>query len=482
MQRTIATLAAWTFATALALGCGDDTSSGQEDAGDHHHHETFAHTLYVAHEGFLISYDVASGDEKPGALTNVEAPVDLLALDDGSLLVNLGSRNEALVVDGTTMLEIERVKTSEGDGKRPVHSYISPKIDGKQYYMALNDGLDDMLATNSAAFIDIVKGSETRFALLGEIALGNGHHKASFSTTQARVVISNIGDCDNALSVYDFSKIRAIEKLVTFSGANLGFDAAAPGMDAFNPAYCDVTYGQGLPPAPHGCATSPESGKAYCNITSSGALAVIDIDADPPTLEVVATAGSGGGFTVPHPGSRYLYSMQEGPREGDGGADCQIGQVVVIDSTTDTIASEVPLLYTGPDCDNTLAGTAAESANPGHSHFAQGGDTLFISTSGGFMNADARVDQLVVLDTSDPAKPKQLASIEVGVHTDHSSSALSGDGQALFVVHTIDGTVSMIDTETRKVVRTITVGDKPKTVATYGSAEGPSEQTGPIVQ
>jgi hypothetical protein len=474
------------------LGCGDDDSENEHgDHGDDHgddrdsgpgEPQDFAQTLFVGHEGTLVSYDVASGDEKPGTVTDVQTPVDLQALEDGTLLVNLTNPGQILFVDGTTMLETARIASSGEQAERPVHTFVSPKRGGKQYLMTMNDGSEADPATNSAAFVDIAEDSAHRFELAGEVALGVGHHKAAFSTTQERVVISNIGDCDDVISVFDYSDIHDIQKLATLSGADAGFDAEDPGDGSFDPAFCDVTYSRGLPPAPHGCATSRESGKVYCNITSSGAIAVVDVDADEPTFELLTTHGSGGGYSKAHPGGRYIYTVQESPREGaeGGGDDCQVGQIVVIDTASDTVVSETPLLYKGPDCTDALAGTAAESANPDHMYFSADGDTLFVPTAGGFEVEDARVDQLMVLDTSDPAAPVQLDSIEVGVHTGHSSAALSGDGKWLFVVHTVDGTVSQIDVAARNVEKTIDVGDDPKVVATYGSSAGPSVQTGPI--
>jgi hypothetical protein len=144
------------------------------------------------------------------------------------------------------------------------------------------------------------------------------------------------------------------------------------------------------------------------------------------------------------------------------------------------VVASAPLRYTGPDCAEELAGSPAASANPGHAYFVEDGGLLLIPTSGGFGQADARVDQLLVVDASDPAAPVQLESIQIGVTTSHSAAALSGDGSALFVVNAIDGTVSQVDVAAREVVGTHDVGADPRVVATFGVEEGPSHQTGPV--
>ena len=472
------------LAGAPGAGCGDDDASESasctDDNCDGGVGAELAQTFYVAHQGSLVSYDLESGEERPGALQDIDGPVDLQALSDGTLLVNLTNSNEILVFDGTTMLEIERMPSSGADGARPVHSFITPVRDGAQYWMTLNDGMDGVPESNTAVFLDLTQG-DSRFERVGEVQLGVGHHKASFSATQERVVISNIGDCDNVLSVYDYSDPSDIQTLATLDAEAAGFGAADPGDGNFDPSFCDPTYERGLPPAPHGCATASESGKAYCNLTSSGAIVVIDIDADEPEFSLVETSGQGGGFTFVHPGGRYVYSLQEEPREGADGESCQIGQLVVLDATSDEVVSTTPLFYTGADCSEMLAGTAAETANPGHAYFTRDGDKLYVPTSGGFMVADARVDQLLVLDTSDPAAPVQGDSIEVGEHTDHSAGALSGDGRHLLVVNSVDGTISDVDTQTDEVIATFEVESEPRVVATFGSAPGPSVQTGPIV-
>jgi DNA-binding beta-propeller fold protein YncE len=286
---------------------------------------------------------------------------------------------------------------------------------------------------------------------------------------------SNIADCDDVLSVYDYGDPGNIQKLATLTAAQAGFAAADPGPGNRDPLFCDPTYQRGAPPAPHGCATSPVSGRAYCNLTSSGSIVVVDIDAATPTFQLLPTTGTGGGKTEVHPGGRYVYSLQEEPRGG-----CNIGQLVVVDSMSDRIVAQMPLGYTGPGCTDQLAGTPAETANPDHLTFSHDGKTLFVGVGGGFMVPGARVDQHLVLDLTDPAAPVQLPSIPMGLSTGHSSDALSGDGEQLFCVDSVDNTITQVDALRRAVVSTLPVGDQPKVVATYGSQEGPSEQNGPI--
>jgi YVTN family beta-propeller protein len=455
----------------LTGGC---SGSGNEVEGQN---GALGHTLFVAHEGSLVSYDIATGEERPGAVQDVTGPVDLQALSDGTLMVNLTGRNEILLVDGRTMLEVARVPSSAMGGKRPVHSYISPEQGGEMYWLTLNDGENNVLSTNTARFLDITPGSATYQKPVGEVALGAGHHKASFSTTTSRVVISNIADCEDVLTVYDYSDVSKIVALATLSAKDAGFDGST------YETTCDPTYMMGAPPSPHGCATDKVSGKAYCNLTTSGAIVAVDIDATPPSFKVIPTGGSGSGYTKAHPDGRYVYSVQDSPREGHmktPGATCQIGQLVVIDATTDAVVKELPLFYKGPDCKDAIVGTDEETAEPSHIQVAADGKTLFITTAGGFGVESARVRQELVLDISDPKEPVELASIAVGASSGHHGDALTGDGKYLFVANNVDGTVTQIDAGTRAVLRTLAVKAQPKTLATFGEAEGPSVPTGPI--
>lgn len=462
------------LALSVAPGC---KSNDDEHCGDGHvaaYCRETTHSLFVAHEaGALVSYDLSSGAERPGAVQNLSGPVDAQALADGTVLVNLTNNNEILAVNGSTMLELARIRSSLGQAVRPVHGYISPARAGKQYWLALNDGSAGRIETNSAAFMDITAGSNTRFRIVGEQPLGVGHHKGAFSVTSERVVLTNISDCENVVSVYDYSDITSIRSLATLTASVAGWTHSDPGTSRFDPRFCDVTYQRGVPPAPHGCATAKTSGKAYCNLTGSGDLVVVDIDAPIPNFRVMPSTGKGGGYTLSHPGGRYIFTMHESPREGEGGATCQMGQVSVIDASTETVVKALPVFYRGPSCHSSILGTPAATAGLGHAFFNTDGSRLFVPSGGGFMVTDARVDQLIVLDTSDPANPIQLASIQTGVHTGHAAGTLSGDGKQLFIVNAIDSTVSEVDVAALAVTRTFTVSMNPRVVATFGKEEGP---------
>jgi YVTN family beta-propeller protein len=451
-------------AAALLSACEEDPQKNPQTG-------LLREALFVAHEGRLVSYDIETGQERPGTVEDVTSPVDPQVLEDGTLLVHLTTKNQVLIVDGLTMLERARLPSSSLGATRPVHSYVSPVRNGKRYWLTLNDG-DGKPETNSALFVDVTRGSDTYLEPVGEVSLGNGHHKASFSNTRERVVISNIADCEDALSVYDYSDVGNVRRVLKVSAADLGWGPSRP---------CAANYNGGFPPAPHGCATSTVSGKAYCNLTSTGELVAVDLDADVPTFEVLRTSGTGGGYTKAHPNGRYLYSLQESPREGQAsGVRCQLGQLVVIDASTSTVVREVPLLYRGPGCELELAGTAAAKAGPGHIVLGKDGKTLYITPAGAFRDNTSRVSQELVVDISDPAAPVQRASIPVGLSTGHHGDVLTANGRFLFVTNTEDDTVSQIDTVTNTVVRTLNVKDIPLALVTFGTNEGASALNGPL--
>jgi YVTN family beta-propeller protein len=445
-----------------AAGDGGTGDGAAEEAG-----ATVPLTLFASEGETLVSFDVATGAARPGAIANVRGPTDMQALASGHVLVNLTANNEVLVVDTRTFREVTRIKSSRGGATRPVHSFVTPLIGGKQFWAANNDG-DGTAATNSVVFIDVLPGSPTFLTAVGELALGIGHHKDAWSPGKARGSISNIADCGNVVQVIDYTDPTKPALVQKWSAMEL------------DPAR---TCGPMAGVAPHGAAAAA-NGHGYHNLTGWGAILAIAQDADPPTFKLLTTKGNGGGYTKAGKDGRHVYSLQRTPREGDAtrpGADCQLGQLVVIDSTTDTIATEVPLLLTAP-CTSKLPAHAA-AAGPDHMRVSNDGKTLFITTQAAAAMAGQPAtysDQLLVVDLTTPAQPTQKASITVGKHNGHRGMSLSGDGKHLFVVNNADRTVSQIDVATLAVVRTITLKETPSQLASWGSAEGPSAQTGPL--
>lgn len=438
-----------------------------------------AQAVFVVHDGVVSSWDIATGNERAGTVTNVPSPTDPTALSDGTILVNSSGAHVVVAIDGRTMLEKTRIPSSGTTGRRPVHAYLSPDRGGKQLYMALNDGQGGVANTNTALFIHAKPGATNFLTVAGEVQVGLGHHKAAFSNTTDRVVITNIGDCSNVASVYDYSNPASITSLATFNAHQLGWDGGSRATT------CDPTFANGAPPAPHGCATSKLTGKVFCNLTANGTIIAIDVDRSPPDIKTIATSGSGSGYTAASLDGRYIYTLQESPREGEPGAGpCQIGQLVAIDAMTEAVVREVPLFYDGAGCTRVLAGTDEGQAEPGHILVSSNGRTLYIGTAGAFGQTAARVRRELVVDITSPAQPVQQASITVGSSTGHHGDTLSGDGRHLFVANNApDGggnTVTQIDTATNQVVRTITAKTAPAAVTTFGTAEGPGYQTGPI--
>src|SRR6266478_628105 len=57
---------------------------------------------------------------------------------------------------------------------------------------------------STLVLIDAVQSSPTFLKPMGEIRLGIGHHKAGFSMKRPRLAVSNISDCSNVVSIYDY--------------------------------------------------------------------------------------------------------------------------------------------------------------------------------------------------------------------------------------------------------------------------------------
>jgi YVTN family beta-propeller protein len=451
---------------ALLAACGGDKTpdpTPEPEPQPQPGPEPLKPTLFVGAEGSLISYDLETGQQRPGRVPEVSSPTDLQVLEDGTVLVNLTVRNEVLVVDGRTLEERARIPSK---GERPNHSYVSPPRNGKRYWMTLNDGLSSQPESSTALFVDATPGSPTYLQAVGSVRLGRGHHKASFSNTRERVVISNLSDCDDVLSVYDYSDVKNVQKVLSLSAGVLGMA-------------CSLT----APLTPHGCATSKVSGRAYCNLTGPGVIASVDLDAPTPTARLIYTGGKGGGHTVASADGRFIYTVQELPREGNAthtGAPCQVGQLVMVDTSSDNLAGQVPLLYRGPSCNSPLAGTDEAKATASHLLLSRDGKTLYITASGAFDDAASRVRQQLVLDLSQPFSPAQKPSISVGNSLGSHAVALSSEGRYLFVANTVDNSLSQIDTTTNTVVSTINLPTNARTMSLYSSADGPSEHVGSI--
>ena len=134
----------------------------------------------------LALYDLATGTE----LTRFDAPggsSDLLALGSGIALSNHTAGNEVVLIDLNQRKEIGRLPSSSLGGVRPVHMYLSPAIEGRQYAVVLNDGNEratpkgERPKDSTLLLIDAVQSSPTFLKPVGETRLGIGHHKVGFS-------------------------------------------------------------------------------------------------------------------------------------------------------------------------------------------------------------------------------------------------------------------------------------------------------------
>jgi hypothetical protein len=181
----------------------------------------------------LALHDLATGEE----LVRFEAPggsSDLMALESGVALSNHTAGNEVILIDLNRRSEIGRMPSSSLGGIRPVHMYLSPTIEGRQYVVVLNDGHErgtpkgERPKDSTLLLIDAVQSSPTFLKPVGEVRLGIGHHKVGFSTKRPRLAVSNIADCFDVVSVYDYENASDITRIKTFSAADLGYDGSTP--------------------------------------------------------------------------------------------------------------------------------------------------------------------------------------------------------------------------------------------------------------
>jgi YVTN family beta-propeller protein len=431
----------------------------------------------------LALYDLATGAE----LARFHAPggsSDLMALSSGVALSNHTAGNAVVLIDLKGRSEIGRLPSSSLGGTRPVHMYLSPATGGRQYVIVLNDGNErgtpkgERPKDSTLLLIDAVPSSPTYLKPVGETRLGIGHHKAGFSMKRPRMAVSNISDCSDVVSVYDYQSAPEIKLIKTFSAADLGYDGSTPLKT------CDETGKAGLMLSPHGTGTSAATGRVYHFLTGSGQIAVFDIDADVPTVKLIPTAGTGGASVKDLPGGRFMVVPQRGPREVHQRADgslCQIGQLVVIDAMAEKVAAQLPVFYGEPTCRTSIAGTAHERAALQYAMPAPDGKIVFVEvgTLYGPPNVVAESRFVAVFDLSDPYRPVQLPSIPIGAGNDTREHALTGDGKLLLVTNSLDDSVSVIDIASRQVARTIATVTRPFRVVTFSESIGPSKPAGP---
>jgi YVTN family beta-propeller protein len=428
-------------------------------------------------------YDLATGAE----LGRFDAPggsSDLVALGSGVALSNHTSANEVLIIDLKRRSEISRLPSSSLGGTRPVHMYLSPAMEGRQYIIVLNDGNErstpkgERPKDSTLLLIDATQTSPTFLQPAGETRLGIGHHKVGFSIKRPRLAVSNIADCSDVISVYDYQNPAEIKHVKTFSATDLGYDGSTPLKT------CDETGKIGMMLSPHGTGTSAATGRVYHFLTGTGQIAIFDIDSDTPTVKLIQTAGSGGASVKDLPGGRFMVVPQRGPREVQQRADgslCQVGQLAVIDAVAEKVAAQLPVFYGEPTCRTSIAGKPHERAALQYAMPSPDGKTVFveIGTLYGPPNVVAESRFVAVFDLSDPYRPIQLPSIAVGAGNDTRDHALTGDGKLLLVPNSLDNSVSVIDTGLRQVVRTITTVPKPVRVVTFSEGIGPSKPVGP---
>jgi DNA-binding beta-propeller fold protein YncE len=446
-------------------------------ASESHHVVAVAGSEHVALHGLATGAELARFDARGG--TN-----DLAALPNGLMLVNLGGANQVLILDAERGAEIGRIPSSSLGGTNPVHTYLTPLLDGKQFAVVLNDGEErrtkpgERPDDSTMLFIDVVPTSPTYLKAVGEVRLGRGHHKAGFSTTRPRLAVSNIADCTDVISVFDFSQATDIRLVKTFAATDLGYDGSSPIKT------CDNAGKAGMRLSPHGTGTSGATGHVYHYLTGTGQIAIFDVDAEVPTVKLLQTTGAGGAAVKDVPGGQFMIVPQRGPRELHlkfDGAPCQIGQLVIVNAVDQRVAAQVPGFYGDPACRSSLAGTPNERAALQYAMPSPDGRTVFVSV-GTVTGPPGRLSEgrfIAAFDITDPYRPLQLPSIPVGGGDASRALVMTGDGKMLVVPNVIDNTVTIVDVATRTPIRTFSSINKARLAATFSHEVGPSKPVGP---
>ena len=440
------------------------------------------HVMLVVGSSEAAVYEVATGREL-GKVSVPGGSLDTMALPNGVALFNHTAGHQVLALDLKTGQEVARIPSSGLGAKRPVHAYMTPPTGGRQFYVTLNDGVvadtpvGEVPKDSSLALIDVDPASPTYLKLAGEVRLGRGHHKVAFSNTRARMVASNIADCSDVLSVYDYSNPADIKLVKSFAARDLGYDQSSAAK------ICDVTGKTGVNLAPHGVGTSAATGEAFHFITGTGQVALIDIDAEAPTVRLIQTAGSGGSTAKDMPGGRFIVVPQRTPREVQdkaGGVLCQIGQIAVIDAVNRQLVSQTPILYGNGACNESLVGKPGAAAAVSYLGFNKDGSRMFVAvgTLSGPQNVAATVDLVPVFDMTNPSQPKQLEPLKLEARKG-SDIVMANGGRLAFIPNSEASTVSIVDTESMKVVNTVKTVAGPSRLSAFSPSAGPSKYIGP---
>lgn len=406
----------------------------------------------------------------PGGNTDIQMTAAGIAI-----LNNTGA-DQLVIIDAARVEEVARIPSSALGGTRPVHAYLSPVLGGRQYFVALNDGvaaqtpLGSRPADSTMTLLDVTPGGPGYLRPVGEARLGRGHHKAGFSMRRPRVAVSGIADPDDVITILDFSDPERIVAVRRFGAQDFGQPAGSLAL------------------APHGTGSSAATGEVFHFLTGTGQVAIIDIDAEIPTLRLLQTSGIGGNSVKDLPGGRFMVVAQRTPRECGLRADGQLGQVgqlVVLDAAARAVVAQVPILHDGPDGMASLAGTDAALASPSYPVASPDGKTLFVqlgtiappSHQAGSIGIVAS-SAIAVFDIADPRRPRQLPSIAVGRGAGPRELALSGNGRLLLAADGLDDSISVVGVAERRVLHRFATVAAPVRLATFGP-DGPSKPAGP---
>jgi DNA-binding beta-propeller fold protein YncE len=364
-------------------------------------------TVLIAAGGALVAHDPAGGAVL-GRLAGVTGIRDLARLDDTFVLATLGGDGALLLADARRMVETARVPASRTGATGPARIVVGPPAtDGRQRVAVLNEGG----TSGSIALFDY--RSDLGVHALAEVVLAAGRHEAAFSATLPRVVVSSQDDCAAPLVVIDFADAGRVKRVATLDAGG-----------------CVL---------PGGCVAAG-AGEAYCLLAGSGELAAVTIDLALPAFTRVSTQGTGSGAIAADASGRWVVAVQARPR----GAACAVGQLAVLDTTSDSVAARLAL----HDCDDP-------DAVPASAALAPDGRTLFVTRAG--------AGRALVVDLTDPAAPAELPAIRVPAAR---ATARSPDGTRILVAG--DDSVAVIDAAARAAVATWSIAAAPDALCAAG--------------